>query len=1095
MMAAMARLLLPLAACLPLASGGAGSSSFVCSRPAAAAGATPPTPTLALDTGTGAYTLHLAGAGSSLPSAPYRVLHGGRWLNSTAGEGLELHSRTARSGSDQHGEWSAVDLRWHLAAAQRAGRAAAASPESVWVTTFRCYNRSGMVVFTQRFPDGLTDTAAAGERSINRPSTAFPAFGMPGTTLGMVTFQGQNAAPTTQVGTWPDASRGGYDGGPVAVFTKDLRQGIALLSPLTQFMSVLHAKLFADDALSFGIGGLLRSVPAGFSVDFVVSFSYPAAAAAEEEDRFAGLMARAWMGWGDVLLRHYNQQRTRPDASPWISQLGYSTTGVFHYNPCDCKGNANRSYCAPEDSTNPLMPGCHTYEDSLLQMHAYAKSAGIPYRWWLIDSWWHAFDDGEYFEDVPAQVGQLFPHGLAWLYKQMGEQTFGAHWSSTFSATSPYIQNFTGGGGTSLVAANSSTLAAAASPGWVPSSTANGTYVPINQAVWDHIFASDTTWGLRTIKIDHLYEAFIGHATPPYTGGHLQLLSEPYLAHEFLGAVGEAAERHGVDIMWCMSYPNVLMQSVMYPAMTHGRGSSDSHPDDQNWRGFGGESMFEWALGLWPFKDTFYTNTSAGHNLPLNGVDAGKPEHQPYTHTVVAALSGGGVTPGDVIGGTDVGLVMSTCRADGMLLKPTTPAAFIDRYWLAHASPPPPPPPPLAAVALRLQECAENGTAQLWSLDGKTGLLQSSVTKRCLNLGKCRAGGSVHLGICSISCGSPECCGGNNTKWSLAGGGSSHTSSSRPTAVLESTKQQIHSRAGPDQCLSERGAQAPPSSASQIGVAPCNASGPSLLSWQRHPASAANIQIKAANGSCLTAVLDEEEEEEEEERWTPHDLQQHTISSASNDQRGLDGSDSPDESPATTIAAIGETSSGETVLQGHVWKYVTVIPPNDAFTLLPADVGLRRGGGGNGYLVYGRHAFSDPPLVSTFSTSAPIAVSARGDMKELQLWVAAPVLENGWTLLGERDKVVPVAAQRIVSFETLQVGTGGDGDGAAVVVELMGAENESVTMDFARPGHSNTVLTATCNMGVSGRVRLTVPAGGTDARTSVGGADFSCDPA
>ena len=104
MVAAMARLLLPLAACLPLASGGAGSSSFVCSRPAAAAGATPPTPTLTLDTGTGAYTLHLAGAGSSLPSAPYRVLHGGRWLNSTAGEGLELHSRTARSGSDQHGE-------------------------------------------------------------------------------------------------------------------------------------------------------------------------------------------------------------------------------------------------------------------------------------------------------------------------------------------------------------------------------------------------------------------------------------------------------------------------------------------------------------------------------------------------------------------------------------------------------------------------------------------------------------------------------------------------------------------------------------------------------------------------------------------------------------------------------------------------------------------------------------------------------------------------------------------------------------------------------------------------------------------------------
>eukprot|EP01043_Picozoa_sp_COSAG02_P053151 COSAG02_NODE_5830_length_4005_cov_12.669483_2_plen_131_part_00 len=130
---------------------------------------------------------------------------------------------------------------------------------------------------------------------------------------------------------------------------------------------------------------------------------------------------------------------------------------------------------------------------------------------------------------MPAQVGQLFPHGLTWLYKELGEQTFGAHWSSTFGSTSPYVTNYTG---------------------WVPSSTLNGSYVPVNQAVWDHIFASDTTWGLRTIKIDHLYEAFIGHGKPPYAGGHLKLLSEPYLAHDFLGSIGEAAERHGVDIMW-----------------------------------------------------------------------------------------------------------------------------------------------------------------------------------------------------------------------------------------------------------------------------------------------------------------------------------------------------------------------------------------------------------------------------------------------------------------------------------------------------------------------------------------------------------------
>ena len=39
------------------------------------------------------------------------------------------------------------------------------------------------------------------------------------------------------------------------------------------------------------------------------------------------------------------------------------------------------------------MPHCHTYENTLHQVYAYSQRAGIPYRWWLIDSWWHAFDN------------------------------------------------------------------------------------------------------------------------------------------------------------------------------------------------------------------------------------------------------------------------------------------------------------------------------------------------------------------------------------------------------------------------------------------------------------------------------------------------------------------------------------------------------------------------------------------------------------------------------------------------------------------------------------------------------------------------------
>ena len=50
----------------------------------------------------------------------------------------------------------------------------------------------------------------------------------------------------------------------------------------------------------------------------------------------------------------------------------------------------------------------------------------------------------------------------------------------------------------------------------------------------------------------------------------------------------------------------------------------------------------------------------------------------------MAALGGGGVAPGGVIGGADVTLLKMVCRDDGTLLKPTTPAMYIDRVWLGE---------------------------------------------------------------------------------------------------------------------------------------------------------------------------------------------------------------------------------------------------------------------------------------------------------------------------------------------------------------------------------------------------------------------------
>ena len=281
-----------------------------------------------------------------------------------------------------------------------------------------------------------------------------------------------------------------------------------------------------------------------------------------------------------------------------------------------------------------------------------------------------------YFEDIWQQTdlqGAMFPDGgLTALYGRLGEQPFAAHWSSVFNASSPYR----------LFGNNSL-------------SENNDTMVPLNAAVWDNIFTSDKRWGLDTIKVDHLFEAFIGDpassSNSTIVGGkgsnrvHLSLLTSAFDAETFLLSMAEAAERHGTSVMWCMSFPNVLMSSVMNAAMTHGRSSSDSHPNSRNFETFAGSSTFSWAVGLWPFKDTFYTNTSSkmdptGSNIPLNGVDAKGREDEPWAHLLVAALSGGGVAPGDVVGGSDAALIRMSCRADGSLLKPSNPATYVGKH-------------------------------------------------------------------------------------------------------------------------------------------------------------------------------------------------------------------------------------------------------------------------------------------------------------------------------------------------------------------------------------------------------------------------------
>ena len=133
---------------------------------------------------------------------------------------------------------------------------------------------------------------------------------------------------------------------------------------------------------------------------------------------------------------------------------------------------------------------------------------------------------------------------------------------------------------------------------------------------------------------------------------------------------------------------------------------------------------------------------------------------------------------------------------------------------------------------------------------------------------------------------------------------------------------------------------------------------------------------------------------------------------------------------------------------------------SSTLSLSASDIGLRgnHSPGGLRYLTY-RLCGSRPfgrcntsglvPSVQMLSDSQPFTIGGGGAdstdatvaagaaaAPEADYWIAAPVFSNGWSILGEAEKLVPVSMQRIVSFEAASDGAGGE---CSVSVVLTGA--------------------------------------------------------
>ena len=151
-------------------------------------------------------------------------------------------------------------------------------------------------------------------------------------------------------------------------------------------MFVNQASQAEDSALGYGVGRSFADLPAGFFVETALvassaaaSFTSPRATAPERASIVAGGANAALAEYGDFVLARHGKSRPRGNHTAETTFLGYSTTGFYFYNLCDCTDPLpsphKRTTCSAAGSA---LPGCSSYQDTLEAVHDALMSQRVP---------------------------------------------------------------------------------------------------------------------------------------------------------------------------------------------------------------------------------------------------------------------------------------------------------------------------------------------------------------------------------------------------------------------------------------------------------------------------------------------------------------------------------------------------------------------------------------------------------------------------------------------------------------------------------------------------------------------------------------------
>lgn len=480
-------------------------------------------------------------------------------------------------------------------------------------TSVFTYHDGATTIYRQMFPTGLNGTNLPTTKSSrNLISSQFPAFKVKGGSYkGYLHFKGQMMGEGYTIadtdGGWN--VKGGLDAGPLMLFSAN--ESI-VISAASNFMTHSLAATADKDGVVYGLMGDVQFVPAGYTLDTIVSHLPK------------GGLKPALDAWGAKLLTLYGKTREGYENDATTTTLQYSTdNGAWYYY-----------------KTEPGM----NYQDTMILVKKYADAAGLPYRGWLMDSWWYYKGADGAVKNWTARP-DIFPDGIE-AVTEATKWPIVAH-NRYWAAETDYAKQ--NGGQYNFII--------------------DGTFsVPDDQKFWDDLIHNATKWGIAVYEQDWL------HNELEYNPAMLQ---SPTLGRDWLMQMGSGAQKSKVYVQYCMSYSRHMLQSVEIPAVTQARASDDYHPGSDQWKQLGVTGPYAYAIAIRPTKDNFWTTDKE------SGRYGNDTERYNRLQSAVSTLSAGPVAPSDEINKTDVALVMRSCDASGQLLQPDYPATLVTKAMLA----------------------------------------------------------------------------------------------------------------------------------------------------------------------------------------------------------------------------------------------------------------------------------------------------------------------------------------------------------------------------------------------------------------------------